>query len=102
MLLRAYSIYDNKALVYRAPFFASTNGEASRSFADLANDINTIVGKHPADYSLFCVGAYDDQKGQLHPLLPIEHVVDALTVYQAQQPFPFTEGSSPPNGKMKA
>lgn len=80
MMLKAYSIYDNKALQYHPPFFATTNGAAVRSFADLCNDLQTNVGRHPADYVLFCIGGYDDAKGQLLPFSPLEHVVDGAAM----------------------
>lgn len=80
MVLKAYSIFDNKALQYHPPFFASTNGAAVRSLADLANDLNTQVGRHPGDFVLYCIGAYDDQKGMMLPIQPLEHVVDAVAL----------------------
>lgn len=97
MILRAYSIYDLKALQYHPPFFASTNGAAVRSLADLASDTNTTIGRHPADYMLFCVGQYDDQKGQLIPCVPLEHVVDAISLVKNQQThlFPIEAAGDP-------
>lgn len=80
MLLRAYSIFDNKALQYHSPFFASTNGAAVRSFTDAANDLNTNIGRHPSDFVLYCVGTYDDAKGQFTQVWPLEHVVDAIAL----------------------
>lgn len=84
MMLKAYSIYDNKALQYHPPFFASTNQAASRMVADLANDSNTTVGRHPGDYVLYCVGKFNDQSGMLEPFAPLEHVVDAISLLTAQ------------------
>lgn len=84
MRLRAYSIFDNKALQYHPPFFASTNGAAVRSLSDLANDINTQIGRHPGDYILYCVGEYDDQTGAMLPCAPLEHVVDAVALVRLQ------------------
>lgn len=80
MLLNAYSIFDNKALQYHAPFFVSTDGAAVRAFSDLANDLNSNIGRHPSDYSLFNVGFYDDQNGQFTANLPLVHVVDAISL----------------------
>lgn len=77
MILRAYSIYDSKALVYHQPFFAPTNGAAVRMFADTANDITTTIGRHPNDYVLYCIGHYDDQVGAMAAFAPLEQVVDA-------------------------
>lgn len=77
MILRAYSIYDRKALQYHPPFYASTDASAVRSLADLANDNQTTVGRHPADYVLYHIGEYDDQTGRLTPVSPLNHVMDA-------------------------
>jgi hypothetical protein len=80
MNLNAYSVYDNKALIYNVPFFTSTDGQAVRMFADLANDPSTGVGRHPSDYSLFFIGSYDDQKGALVAESPLRHVADATSL----------------------
>jgi len=80
MKLNAYSIYDNKALVYGLPFFAPTDGAAIRSLRDLANDSNTTVGRHPRDFVLFCVGEFDDQTGGYSQVSPVRHVCDAQAV----------------------
>lgn len=95
MLLRAYSIFDNKALQYHPPFFASTDGAAVRSLTDLANDLQTQIGRHPGDYVLFCIGEYDDQKGMFRQFMPLVHVVDAISVVTAREPSPlFPQPSS--------
>lgn len=82
MLLRAYSVYDRKALQYHPPFFASTDGQAVRSFGDLANDLNTNIGRHPADFVLFLIGFYDDSNGSLESTNPVQHVADAQALVQ--------------------
>lgn len=87
MILRAYSIYDRKALAYHPPFFQATDGSATRSFADLANDTTTMVGRHPNDYVLFCIGSYDDSKGLLVGMSPVQHVVDGQAVVKQNQPL---------------
>jgi len=89
MQSNAYVVYDNKALVYGVPFFAPSDGSAVRSFGDLANDADTTVGRHPGDFSLFCVGLYDDQNGALGAVSPLRHVIDAsaLVRIQAQMPL---------------
>lgn len=84
MMLRAYSIFDTKALVYHQPFFAPTNGAAVRMLSDTANDMTTSIGRHPADYVLHCVGHYNDQDGVMTPYSPLEHVVDAVALMRTQ------------------
>lgn len=82
MLLRAYSLHDVKALTYSPPFFQHNNALATRMLDDLVQDNNTSVGRHPADYKLYCVGTYDDAKGLLTPITPMEHVMDAVALVQ--------------------
>jgi len=82
MLLKAYSIYDNKALQYHPPFFASTDGAAVRSFRDLVNDQSTTVGRHPGDYVLYCIGTFSDQDGSLDREIPLRHVMDAAALVE--------------------
>lgn len=100
MKLHAYSIYDRKALVYNAPFFSVSDGSAVRSFSDLANDLQTTVGRHPGDYVLFRVGDFDDQSGKLLPITAA-HCADASALV-APKPDLFGSGSVPaPNGSIK-
>lgn len=87
MILKAYTIYDNKALQYHPPFFASTHGAACRMLSDLVNDSNTNVGRHPGDYVLYCVGSYDDQLGAMIPIAPLEHVRDATSLVALAPPL---------------
>lgn len=84
MILNAYAIYDRKALQYHAPFYASADGQAVRSFSDLVQDPNTMVGRHPGDFVLYRVGAYDDSCGSLLPASVLEHIVDATALLRVQ------------------
>lgn len=89
MLLQAFSIYDRKALVYHPPFFAPTVPAAIRVLADLVQDTNTSVGRHPGDYVMYLVGNYSDSNGTLEPIQPLQHVMDAQAVLPVQsQLFP--------------
>lgn len=80
MQLRAYSLFDNKALQYHPPFFSSTDQAAVRSVRDLVDDMNTQVGRHPGDFTLFLVGIWDDQNGHFDPARPLMHVTDAIAL----------------------
>lgn len=55
-----YAIFDNASGLYSRPIFATSDGEAKRTFADLALDAEHPVGKHPQDYTMFRTGIYDD------------------------------------------
>lgn len=80
MMLNCYSLFDVKALIYNAPFFQHNDAVAKRMVSDLVTDMNTSVGRHPADYILYCVGTYNDQNGQLTPIDPRRHVCDAVSL----------------------
>lgn len=89
MILRAYSLQDVKALQYHPPFFASTDAAAVRMVQDLVNDLQTMVGKHPADFKLYCVGTYDDANGHFEPVYPLNHVIDAVSLVPIAPPSMF-------------
>lgn len=80
MLLNAYSLYDAKALTYSPPFYASAHGQAVRLVLDLAQDSNTTVGRHPADFTLYCIGQFNDAVGGLLPADTREHIADVLSL----------------------
>lgn len=97
MLLKAYTIYDSKALQYHSPFYAVSDGAAVRSMTDLANDLNTQVGRHPRDYSLWLCGIYDDNNGHFTPQVPLVHVCDANALVRSEaQPSLFPSDSAGP------
>lgn len=72
MKMSVYTIYDVASGVYMRPFFAKADGEAMRSFADLAVDPQHPVGAHPSDYTLFNIGSYDDNTGQIQGGPPLK------------------------------
>jgi len=56
-----FSVFDSKAAVFGTPFFMQREAMAIRAFTDLVNDPQTMVGKHPEDFSLFHVADFDDE-----------------------------------------
>lgn len=87
MIINAYTIYDAKSLTYSPPFYAAAHGQACRNVMDACSDPNTSLARHPADYQLFCIGRFDDQRGQLLPLDVREHVSDVVALVP-QRPAP--------------
>jgi hypothetical protein len=65
MRLFAYSIYDVKAQVFHRPFFQQSDGQAVRTFSDIAVDPESEIGKHPEDYSIFRIGEFEDENAAL-------------------------------------
>lgn len=65
MILKIFSIYDEKAHAYLPPFFLPTDGMALRTFSDCINSDTHQFGQHPSDYTIFHLGHFDDSNGEL-------------------------------------
>lgn len=65
MLHKLFTIYDEKAEVFLPPFFVPTLGIALRAFTDTINSKDHQFGKHPADYTIFQLGSFDDATAEL-------------------------------------
>lgn len=66
--LKAFAIRDTKAESFpRPPIFLVATGMAVRAFADAVQDKTTEIGQHPADFTLFEIGYFDQVEGKLIP-----------------------------------
>lgn len=65
MKMLAYALLDTKTGSYGVPFFVSHEGIARRMVSDLVADRSTSINRHPADFSLYCVGAFELTSGKL-------------------------------------
>lgn len=70
MILKLMCIFDSAAEVYMRPFCAQSLGEALRAFADLVNDPDHPIAKHPDDYTLMHVGVFDQTTGIVTAKVP--------------------------------
>lgn len=72
MQVKVFSCYDSKAAAYAQPFFSPTVVTGRRAFGDACADPNTMLNKHPEDFTLFLLGTFDDQLGSFDLLSPPE------------------------------
>lgn len=93
MIIRLYSMYDSKALTWSPPFLAESDAVACRMVSDIVTDTDTIVGRHPMDFRLYCVGQWDNAKASLRGIEPAEHVVDAIALVPIQSKLPLEEAA---------
>ncbi len=63
MKLCVYSVFDVKSGIFNTPFFQINDNVARRSFMDLVNDPQSLLYKHPEDFTLWRLGEFDDQLG---------------------------------------
>lgn len=89
MVLNAYTLYDSKAVTYSPPFYCVAHGQAVRVVMDLANDVGNQVGRHPSDYTLYCVGQWNDATGTVLPAEVREHISDVLPLVRVAPHLPF-------------
>lgn len=70
--MNIYTIKDAKAEFYMSPFYARAHGEAIRTFSNAVNTKheNNQINLSPADYSLFFVGSFDEQTGEIEATPP--------------------------------
>lgn len=64
--MKIYAVHDLKAEAYLQPFFAGTDGLAIRMFQAAANDQEHQFWKYAEDYSLYCIGVWDESAGVVH------------------------------------
>lgn len=68
MNIKVFCVYDAKVEAFLNPFYNRTQGEAIRNFTNLANDKDSQVSLHPADYFLYQLGEYNQATGQFENL----------------------------------
>ncbi len=60
-----FSAYDSVAQRYLPPFFAPSIAEAIRSFRTVCNETQHEFYKHSTDYTLFHLGSFDAESGEI-------------------------------------
>ncbi len=68
MKLLAFTVYDEKAECFGHPFFVSAIGIATRFLTEWVHNENSMIGKHPGDFTLYQVGYWHDDKAKFENL----------------------------------
>jgi len=64
-MLLAFSVYDSKAERFGRPFFAESKPLGLRAFRQAVMNPAEILHQCPEDFTLFHVGMFDPETGQL-------------------------------------
>lgn len=64
MKLNIFSLYDEKARNYNTPQYLAHKGEAIRMLQSTLDNKETMFAKYPEDFSLYCLGTFDDNNGK--------------------------------------
>lgn len=59
-----FSVRDNGAGLFMAPFLATNNLIAVRNLSEEVNNPQSVISKYPEQFSLFHLGDYDHDNGQ--------------------------------------
>lgn len=70
MKMNFYSVFDSAVNAYMRPFVMQADNQAIRMFTDEAVNAESDISKHPEDYSLFRLGSFDDNEGEIIPEEP--------------------------------
>lgn len=65
MKINLYAIYDSASGVYDGPHKGQSDGAILRQFGDMCNNPEHDIGRHPADFTLFFVGTWNDGTGEM-------------------------------------
>jgi len=60
VILKVFSVYDSKVEAFLPPLFMKSKGEFLRAFTEACSERSSMFSKHPADYTAFEVGSWDD------------------------------------------
>ncbi len=66
MKQQIYAIYDSCAGIYDSPHFANSDDIVRRQFQDIATAADNPISKHPEHYSLWRLGAWDNNDGKIN------------------------------------
>jgi len=82
MKMNVYCVFDRASGVYDRPWCMHSDPAAIRSFTDISQDADHPIGKHPEDFTLFRIGEWHDDRGELIGSPP-EKVIGAAEAYAA-------------------
>lgn len=78
------SVYDSKVNVFSQPMVMQNKGAALRAWEEASNDKSGNIGKYPADHTLFVIGEWDDETGNITMFKAKENLGTALEYVKKQ------------------
>ena len=61
--MKLFTVKDSVANTFTPPFCMLTERDAIAGFTAVTNDSESQYSKHPKDFTLCCVGAFDSRSG---------------------------------------
>lgn len=88
MKLLAYSVYDEKSECFGHPFFVSAIGIATRYLVEWTRNPDSMMAKHPEDFTLYQVGTWNDSEAKMESLATPKFIAKATDSMLQEEPTP--------------
>lgn len=75
MIYGVYAIYDSAAHVFTAPTIDLSDASAVRAFQQAIANSGSLMNFKPDDFSLYQVGTFDVETGELEPFTPPSRLI---------------------------
>lgn len=86
-MTRIYAIYDSKATQYAPPFFVNNDEVAKRTLCHTFANVGCCpLTEYPGDFSLFCIGEFDEDTGDIAGLGCKENLGTVLEIISCMMP----------------
>lgn len=80
MHLMLCSIRDQASEAWQNPITFQSTGQAVRSFSDAVNKEGSDFNLHPGDYTLFCLGTFNPETGDIEPHVQPENLANGINL----------------------
>lgn len=82
MKLEMFSVYDEKAVAFIRPFCMPNAQMAIRALRDSAQSAESAFSRNPGDYTLYGVGQFDEDTGEISTYGPPRVVATLLQLVE--------------------
>lgn len=101
--MKLYSLYDTKAGIFSPPYQVQNDALAVRAILEMFDDQRSAgiaPVKYPQDFTLFCLGEFDEASGKItSEQRSIENLLVLLTTWKNQKEALLSKMESVDNGK---
>lgn len=84
MIYGVYAIYDSAAHVFTSPTIDISDASAVRSFQQAISNAGSVLNFKPDDFSLYQIGTFDVETGELEPLTPPSRLIIGSDDYRKE------------------
>lgn len=66
MITKLFSLFDRKTKIFHPPIYCHNTGHALRVYQSaLKNGQSNMISEYPEDFTIYQVGSFDDNNGQI-------------------------------------